>query len=169
MRYDYLSTGPAWAPIREIYIKDSTPHPIGDSTWLGSGNLLIGAGNQLFVYDKLVDSSDDMVSDLEIPVHKRGHLNLFDLVTYLNGPLPLFHPQFLSQCILAGKLLQVQQIVRSLHKALKFFTDEDELDSFVSLPPDDFIIQTQVSQAELLLLSVLTYRSRINPMPAKKK
>ncbi|KAL8719086.1 MAG: hypothetical protein Q9225_003864 [Loekoesia sp. 1 TL-2023] len=145
MRYDYLSTGPAWAPIREIYIKGSTPHPIGDSTWLGSGNLLIGAGNQLFVYDKIVDSSDDMVSDLEIPVHKRERLNLFDLVTYLNGPLPLFHPQFLSQCILAGKLLQVQQIIRNLHKALRFFTDEDELDSFVSLSPDDFITHIQVN------------------------
>ncbi|KAI4173510.1 MAG: hypothetical protein LQ343_002848 [Gyalolechia ehrenbergii] len=145
MRYDYMSMGPAWARIREIYIKDFTPHPIGDSTWLGSGNLLIGAGNQLFVYDKTVDSSDDMVSDLAVPVHKGGRLNLFDLVTFLNGPLPVFHPQFLSQCILAGKLLQVQKIVRGLHKALNFFADGDELDSFVSLSPEDFITSGHVN------------------------
>ncbi|KAL8736926.1 MAG: hypothetical protein Q9181_002191 [Wetmoreana brouardii] len=142
MRYDYLSVGPAWAPIREINIKDSTPHPIGDSTWLGSGNLLIGAGNQLFVYDKTVDSSDEMISELTVPVHKQGRLNLFDLVSFLNGPLPLFHPQFLSQCILAGKLVQVQSIVVGLQKALKFFTDGDELDSFVSVSPEDFIEQS---------------------------
>ncbi|KAL9030373.1 MAG: hypothetical protein Q9196_001504 [Gyalolechia fulgens] len=145
MRYDYMSTGPAWARIREIYIKDFTPHPIGDSTWLGNGNLLIGAGNQLFVYDKTVDSSDDMVSDLAVPVHQHGRLNLFDLVTFLNGPLPVFHPQFLSQCILAGKHRQVQKIIRSLHKALIFFTDGDELDNLLSLSPEDFIESRQVN------------------------
>lgn len=145
MRYDYMNTGPAWERIREIYIKDFTPHPIGDSIWLGSGNLLIGAGNQLFVYDKTVDSSDNMISDLAVPVHKKGHLSLFDLVVFLNGPLPLFHPQFLSQCILTGKLTQVQNIIRGLHKALKFFTDGDELDSFVSLSPKDFMTSGQVS------------------------
>ncbi|KAL8775617.1 MAG: hypothetical protein Q9209_000113 [Squamulea sp. 1 TL-2023] len=143
MRYDYLNVGPAWAPVREIYIKDSTPHPIGDSTWLGSGNLLVGAGNQLFVYDKSVDSSDDMISDFTVPVHKQGQMNLFDLVTFLNGPLPLFHPQFLSQCILAGKLSQVQRIVRELYSALKFYTDGDDLDSFVSISPDILIEDTE--------------------------
>jgi len=136
MRFDYLSTGPAWAPIREIHIKESTPHPIGDSTWLGSGNLVIGAGNQLFVYDKEVTTSDDMITDLAIPVHEHRSMDLFRLVTFLNGPLPLFHPQFLAQCILAGKSTLVQRIIVGLHKALRFFSPGDELDSFVSLPPD---------------------------------
>ena len=149
MRYDYLSTGPAWAPLREIYIRDSTPHPIGDSTWLGSGSLLVGAGNQLFAYDKMVDSSDDMVSDLTIPVHQKGSMNLFDLVTFLNGPLPLFHPQFLSQCILAGKMFYVHQISRCLHKAVKFFTDGDELDSHLSLSPEDCIMSVHVSHLNM--------------------
>ncbi|KAL8949154.1 MAG: hypothetical protein Q9222_004719 [Ikaeria aurantiellina] len=143
MRYDYLTVGPAWAPIREIDLKESTPHPIGDSTWLGSGNLIIGAGNQLFIYDKSVDAQDDMVSDLMIPIHKQGRMNLFDLVMYLNGPLPLFHPQFVSQCILAGKLSQANQIIVGLHKALKFFTDGDELDSFVSMVVEDFTGEMQ--------------------------
>lgn len=145
MRYDYLSAGLAWAPVREIYLKDITAHPIGDSTWLGSGNLVIGVGNQLFVYDKAVDSSDEMVSDLSVPVHKRGRMDLFELVTFLNGPLPLFHPQFLSQCVLAGKLVTVQKIIRGLQKDLKYFTDGDELDSYVSMTPDDFLADTQVS------------------------
>ncbi|KAL8859597.1 MAG: hypothetical protein Q9178_003996 [Gyalolechia marmorata] len=145
LRYDYLNVGAAWAPIRSINIKDSTPHPIGDSTWLGSGNLLVGAGNQLFVYDQTVDPSDDMISSLSLPVHKQGQMNLFDLVTLLNGPLPLFHPQFLSQCVLAGKLGQVNRVVHGLYKALKFFTDGDALDNFVSLSPEAFIVEAQTS------------------------
>ncbi|KAL8692137.1 MAG: hypothetical protein Q9218_002779 [Villophora microphyllina] len=166
MRYDYLSVGPAWAPIRHISIKDSTPHPIGDSVWLGSGNLLIGAGNQLFVYDKAVDPTNPMISDLAVPVHKQGKMNLFDLVTYLNGPLPLFHPQFLSQCILAGKLLQVQRIILGLHKALKYFTDGDELDSFVSMSPEEVMGDFQkpsVARRELVTLNANTFDTEDAP------
>jgi WD40 repeat protein len=144
MRYDYLNAGPAWAPIREIRIKELTSHPIGDSTWLGSGNLVIGAGNQLYVYDKDVATSDDMVVDLSVPVHQHRFLSIFDLVTYLNGPLPVFHPQFLAQCILAGKLVQVQRVIIGLFKALKFFVPGDDLDSFVSLSPIDFYSEQEV-------------------------
>ncbi len=144
MRYDYLNAGPAWVPIREIHIKELTSHPIGDSTWLGSGNLVIGAGNQLYVYDKAVDTSNDNIMDLSIPVHQHQSLSIFDLVTYLNGPLPVFHPQFLAQCILAGKLVQVQQIIIGLYKALKFFVAGDDLDSFVTMRPCDFYTEEEV-------------------------
>lgn len=144
MRFDYLSTGPAWAPIREIRIKESTPRPIGDSTWLGSGHLVIGAGNQLFLYDKDVTASDEMITDLSLPVHEHKAMDLFKLVTLLNGPLPVFHPQFLGQCILAGKASLVQRIIVGLHKALKFFSTGDDLDSFVSLVPEEFYTQREV-------------------------
>ncbi len=144
MRYDYLNAGPAWATIREVYIRETTPHPIGDSTWLGSGNLVIGAGNQLFTYDKDIAISDDVVRDLVIPAHPRPTWDIFDLVTFLNGPLPVFHPQFLAQCILAGKHNQVQKIIVGLHKALRFFTAGDELDIFLSLPADEFYIEQEV-------------------------
>lgn len=144
LRYDYLNARPAWAPIREIRIKELTSHPIGDSTWLGSGNLVIGAGNQIYVYDKCVSTSDSIVVDLSVPFHQHRSLSIFDLVTYLNGPLPVYHPQFLAQCILAGKLVLVQQIFIGLHKALNFFVAGDELDSFVSILPEDFYSERNV-------------------------
>lgn len=143
VRYDYLSKGPAWAPIREIYIRESTPHPIGDSTWLGSGNLVIGAGTQLFVYDKLITTSDDMISDLSIPTHGHRFVDLFDVVSILNGPLPLYHPQFLAQCILAGKLALVSKIIVSLNKILKF-SGGDLVESLLDMSLEDFIVDEQV-------------------------
>ncbi|MCJ1390389.1 regulator of (H+)-ATPase in vacuolar membrane [Xylographa bjoerkii] len=139
IRYDYLDKGPAWAPIREIYIRESTPHPIGDSTWLGSGNLVIGAGTQLFVYDKLITTSDEMITDLSLPTHGHASVDIFDVVALLNGPLPVYHPQFLAQCILAGRMSQVSKIIIGLNKALKFF-DGDHLDSLLSLPVEDFFM-----------------------------
>lgn len=145
MRFDYTNTGPAWATIREISIRESTPHPIGDSTWLGSGNLVVGSGHQLYVYDKNITNSDTFVTDLAIPVHSPKSMTIFDLVSYLNGPLPVFHPQFLAQCLLAGKLAQVQKIIIGLDKALKFFVEGDELDSLMSLPISTFFAEQQVS------------------------
>ena len=143
IRYDYLDKGPAWAPIREIYIRESTPHPIGDSTWLGSGNLVIGAGTQLFVYDKLITTSDEMITDLSLPVHGHASVDIFDVVALLNGPLPVYHPQFLAQCILAGRMPQVSKIIINLNTALKFL-DGDHLDSLLSLQAEEVFTNQQV-------------------------
>ena len=151
MRYDYITTGLAWAPVRELRIKELTSHPIGDSVWLGSGNLVVGAGNQLYAYDEEVSMSDDLVISLEIPVHKYTRPNLFWLVSYLNGPLPLYHPQFLSQCILNGMSNEVQGIILALYQSLKYFVAGDELDSYLSLPIEGFLARTDAIGANLTL------------------
>ena len=145
LRYDYLSAGPAWAAIRDIQIRDMTPQPIGDSTWLGGGNLVVGAGNQLFVYDKGVEVTDSVVYRLRLPSRQGFSKDLFNIVSRLNGPLPVFHPQFLAQCILAGKTMLVQRIIVSLHKALKFFTEGDSLNSFLDIPAHEFLHEQEVS------------------------
>ena len=138
MRYDYISAGPAWAPIREINMKEITSHPIGDSVWLGSGNLVVGAGNQLYIYDEVVSTADDMVLSLQVSSPKDSLLNMFDLVTYLNGPLPIYNPQFLGQCMLSGKSAQVRNILATLQKALRYFVEGDELDGHLSLDLSSF-------------------------------
>ncbi|KKY32142.1 putative regulator of v-atpase in vacuolar membrane protein [Diaporthe ampelina] len=140
MRFDYLNKGPAWAPVREINIREFTPHPIGDSTWLGDGNLVIGAGNQLFVNDRKFDATHTLVKDVSLPYKKDRKWDLFDVVQRLNGPLPVFHPQFLSQCMLAGKVAAVQRILMALHKTLKFWVEGDEFDDYLGLELDEFYI-----------------------------
>lgn len=145
LRYDYLDAGPSWGQIREIRIQDFTPHPIGDSCWLGNGNLVVGTGNQLFVYDKHIESSNKIVSRLRMPYHKTQHVDLFDVVSRLNGPLPLFHPQFLTQSILYGRTNLVHLILTSLYRKLKFFTEGDEVDGFLGIPLEDIYMQTTVS------------------------
>jgi len=145
MRFDYLNKGPAWAPIREIDIRDLTPHPIGDSTWLGDGNLVIGAGNQLFAYDRHFDASSSLVTTLRLPPRKDGMWDLFDVVQRLNGPLPVFHPQFLSQCILSGKLHLVHSILMALHKTLKFWVEGESIDDYLGMDTENFYRGTVVS------------------------
>lgn len=145
LRYDYLCAGPSWATVREIDIRELTSHPIGDSAWLGSGNLVIGAGNQLFIYDDDVQISDIVVQDLQIPFDKTPKLSLFNLVRCLNGILPVFHPQFLDQCISAGQLSLVYQIIMTLYASVKFSVDGGEIQGLLSIPPEDFYLNQMVN------------------------
>lgn len=144
LRYDYLDSRPSWTQVREIWIRDLTPHPIGDSCWLSNGNLAIGAGNQLFVYEKEVDISDRLVSELRMPSRGLPYVDLFEVVSRLNGPLPIFHPQILAQCVLSGKTNLVHSILTTLHRKLKFYTEGDEIDTFLDMPLEDFYVEQDV-------------------------
>ncbi|KAI9368435.1 RAVE protein 1 C terminal-domain-containing protein [Aspergillus egyptiacus] len=146
LRYDYLDSGPSWTQIREIWIRDLTPHPIGDSCWLSGGHLAIGAGNQLFVYGNEIDVADRRVSQLRIPTRGSSTVDLFEVVSRLNGALPVFHPQFLAQCILSGKTNLVHAILMNLHRKLKFHTEGDEIDSFLEMPLEDFYFEHDTPQ-----------------------
>ena len=128
MRFDYLNKGPAWAPIHEIDIRDLTSHPIGDSVWLTGGHLLIGAGNQLFIHDRSLSSSQPIRS-LKSDVTQ----DLFEAVQRFNGPLPVFHPQFLSQCILCGKLTLVRLVLSALDKTLRYLVEGETVDDYLGL------------------------------------
>lgn len=144
MRFDYLNKGAAWAPIREISIRELTPHPIGDSTWLGNGHLLIGAGNQLFVYDRRVSIEESLTTDLRLPHRQDGTWDLFEAVQRFNGPLPVFHPQFLSQCILAGRGELVRRILVELYKTLKFLVPGESVDNYLGIELQEFYGPTTV-------------------------
>ncbi|OLN95328.1 Regulator of V-ATPase in vacuolar membrane protein 1, partial [Colletotrichum chlorophyti] len=143
MRFDYLNKGPAWAAVREISIREFTPHPIGDSTWLGDGHLVIGSGNQMFVHGRDYDLSSSLVNSLQLPHRKNGVWDLFEAVQRFNGPLPVFHPQFLSQCILSGKSTVVRKVLISLHKTLKFLISGETVDDYLGLDTAEFYLDKE--------------------------
>jgi WD40 repeat protein len=162
LRYDYLNAGPSWVQIRDVRIRDITPHPIGDSVWLGSGNLIIGAGNQLFIQDEHVQVSEGLFPSLRTISRKTAAIDIFAAVSRLNGPLPAYHPQLLAQCVLAGKLLLVQRILIRLHSVLKFWIEGEELDSSLGFTPEDFSedeVRGQAPQIEHELNTADTYDS----------
>ncbi|KAF3159077.1 regulator of (H+)-ATPase in vacuolar membrane [Orbilia oligospora] len=142
LRYDYLNAGPAWAPFREFNTISVTPHHIGDSIWLSDGALVIGCGNQLFIHPKNIrpeDADDPSVQSLWTPAgHDSRMETIFDLVSRLNGPLPPYHPQFLQQCVLAGKMKLAKQIVVELAYNTKDKDMAQEIESTLGISPEDF-------------------------------
>jgi len=150
LRYDYINERPAWARIKDINIAGLTPHPIGDSVWLGNGNLVIGAGNQLFLASDTIDLQRDLEPELQSSIPHSRATHLHDLVRRMNGPLPVFHPQFIAQCVLGGKINLAHRILVTLHKTLKFYTEGDELDLLQGLTIDDFVDADTVSDEQSL-------------------
>lgn len=143
LRYNYLNKRPAWCAIHEIQIRGLSAHPIGDSCWLGNGHLIVGAGNQLFVYDKKVEVLDQALSELRLPSKRTRTMDLFQIVRQLNGSLPVFHPQFLGQCVLSGKMDLVHKILLTLLQKLKFWVEGDDIPSVLDLPLDLFFTEVE--------------------------
>lgn len=147
LRYDYLNAGPAWAPFREIDVLNMTPHTIGDSIWVNNGSLVIGTGHQLLLYPRKIDGPDRMLDSLHLSSHKTKLEDIFDIVAELNGPLPVYHPQFLQQCILAGKSKLVELILVKLYKELSNYHEEIGIDPFLDIPIETFVSKDQVCSA----------------------
>ena len=151
LRYDYVSERPAWTRVKDVSIRELTPHPIGDSVWLGNGSLVIGAGNQLFMASRAVNLETDLAPELQSSIpHKRAQ-HIYELVYRMNGPLPVFHPQFISQCVLAGKIDVVHRILVALYRTLKFYTEGEDLDALQGLTVEDFLDGIEVCQGKLFV------------------
>lgn len=149
LRYDYTNDVPTFATVKKIDISDYTSHDIGDLLWIDSGHLVIGCGNQLFLDDKYVQLDgassspiDTILRELMIGYtnnEKDGKqkertstsykmkqnfiFNLELIVLALNGPLPVYHPQFLIQALFMGQVELVKNILVCLFHALR--KDED--------------------------------------------
>ena len=82
----------------------------GDGSGDGSGSCIHvsnGVTNSVFNDTSEAKDNDDMVYDIS------------HLVRVLNGPLPVYHPQFLIQALFMGQTVTVQKILVSLFQALR--------------------------------------------------
>ena len=98
-----------------------TEFRISDSIWLDRGSLAVAAGAQLYVFDKSIKELD-VREQLQLDAHNYPLDNIFDVCQRLNGPLPVYHPQFLQQAILAGinALVQLITSLREVAACKKF-------------------------------------------------
>lgn len=100
---------------------------------------MVGSGNQLFLYQRKIDEVDDILDSLHLSWHKSRTDDIFDIVAELNGPLPVYHPQFLQQSILAGKSSLVETILVAIYKELRNYHEEIGLDALLGIPVEAFL------------------------------
>lgn len=148
LRFDYTNRTPAWTPVKKIGISMYTTHDIGDSIWLYGGSLAIGAGNQFFIADPEVDITDTNTRILTGSTHSgkqkvSSQGALFEVCAILNGPLPVYHPQFLIQCLFGDKLDLVKRLLVLLLRKIKFAIVLDnnviDIQSDLGLLPEEML------------------------------
>ena len=133
-RFTMSTTDPAWLSIQQYDTRELTSHPISAIEWLGGGNLVAGAGSQLYVFDKKFDASYAVMQQIQVPKDAEIKPDLLDLVSFVNQSLPIYHPAVLRQYMLAGQVDQVHRILLALQGATKFFSDGDSFDKWLKLP-----------------------------------
>ncbi|GEQ70426.1 hypothetical protein JCM33374_g4103 [Metschnikowia sp. JCM 33374] len=95
LRYDYTNKVSTFVALKKIDISDYSSHEIGDSIWIDDSQLLVGYNSEQSKYP------------------------IADLVRILNGPLPVYHPQFLIQALLMDETHIVEAIMVKLLKSLR--------------------------------------------------
>lgn len=143
LRYDYTNNNPSYLPIEKIDITSHTDHNIGDSIWLKDGIFVVASGNQFYIKDKYLDLEDPF-THRSIGSRKILSNDILHLSSVLNGPLPVYHPQFLIQCLYANKLQLVKELLLRLFLELRKlnFRSEDllNLNSNLDIEPYKFFI-----------------------------
>ncbi|CCE62070.1 hypothetical protein TPHA_0B03980 [Tetrapisispora phaffii CBS 4417] len=157
VRYDYTNNIPSYLPVEKIDITEHTAHDIGDSIWLNDATFVVASGNQLYIKDKSLDLSDEFVSR-SIGSRKILSNDILHLNSVLNGPLPVYHPQFLIQSLYCNKLNLVKELVLRLFlEVRKINLNEYDISS---LPSD-----LNVEREKFLVKSDKDYKIEIFPDP----
>lgn len=143
LRYDYTNKNPSYLPIEKIDIVQHTTHTIGDATWLKDGTFVVASGNQIFIKDKSLDLSDKFTHQ-SIGSRKILSNDILHLSSVLNGPLPIYHPQFLIQALFAKRLQLVREILVRLFlkmREMEFKSlDIKTIGSTLDMEPYKFLI-----------------------------
>jgi hypothetical protein len=131
MRFIRKGTQYPWRILQDISLRDFTTNYIGDVSWLPSGDLAIGAGNQIFVLECICnkDSSDTIKS-------KRGSLpsyTVIEKVEYENSTIPVFHTSHLERLLMQGKHTRVLKIILRFYEKVKYYSEGDSFDSLLGL------------------------------------
>lgn len=126
LRYDYTNKVPTFAVIENVDISNYTLHTIGDLIWVNDCYLVIGCGNQFFIDDKWIHLSNSNQLDLTIrqlllapPGQEEVVYDVNHLASVLNGPLPVYHPQIVVQCLYMGQYNFVSDIFVRLFAAIR--------------------------------------------------
>lgn len=130
LRYDYTNNMPTFAVLKKIDILDYTSHEIGDLVWIDNEFLVIGSGNQFFIDDKWVQIGNSNNSSIDYIIKqlmmgynhdddRESTYEISHLVRILNGPLPVYHPQFLIQALFMNQIKLVHDILVRLFQCLR--------------------------------------------------
>lgn len=81
----------------------------------------------------------------------------------------MYHPQFLSQCTLAGKSILVQHILLALFRTLKYYVEGEHIDNHLGMALEEFYTSTDVSSSDSIRTMFTDEKSNLQPPLQQRK
>lgn len=126
-----------WHHLKSISIFGIGP-TISSLAWTSSGELAIAAGNAIFRINAVIAGNEVMWELRDrIDMSESAEVQSHSLMSALRQPLVSWHPHFLQQLGLRGRLHTAAGILRRLERTLRFYTEGDELHPMLNASPTD--------------------------------
>lgn len=129
------TTESQWQLLVRLDLRSCIQSAIRAACWLGSEQLVIASGSLLFLYGPYVQPSSQIAVE-----PKRVHLA--ELVAEVGGPVVQYHPAFLLQCAIWGKMEVASAVIGNLEKAILACNGQDTGDAwtFQEVPLDAVLL-----------------------------
>ncbi|GAC99552.1 hypothetical protein PHSY_007154 [Pseudozyma hubeiensis SY62] len=129
------TTGSQWQLLVRLDLRSCTSSAIRAACWIGSEQLVIASGSLLFLYGPFVQPSSQVAGE-----PKKVHLA--ELVAEVGGPVVQYHPAFLLQCAIWGKMEVAMAVISNLENAVLAYDGQDTGDSwaFQEVPLDAVLL-----------------------------
>lgn len=104
-------SSPQWQLLVRLDLRICTPSMLRSACWLTCEQLVVASGSLLLIYGPWVQPC---LPCTEVP----KDMHLAELVAEVGGPVVQYHPTFLLQCAIWGKIGLASAIIGNLEKAL---------------------------------------------------
>lgn len=146
--YTYSIGAMAWVRAKTVDLGEVTSLNICTCSWLSNHDLLLGAGNQMFVFDDKIDMPPQTRTALNFPGRTVLQMSTEVATMALHSSHPSMHPEILSQQIIACKISDVDLVLRAVFEKMKYWTPGEDFSSCIGTPLDQ---QPQLNGVRVLL------------------
>lgn len=139
LQFDMDTEHHAWVQVHDIRLRDFTTYASGDLCWLQGGDLLIAAGNQLFVQN--IEIELDGRLEKHTGSAKNGKpFAILQLASVVNASVAIFHPSIINHLISMGRNHTTHKILDMLYKRLKYWSEGDHIPSDLGIEPTTTLV-----------------------------
>ncbi len=100
-----------WVHLARLDLRSCTPSSIRAACWLGAEQIVVASGSVLYAYGPWIQPT----SLVDKTASKSMHLS--ELLAEVGGPVVQYHPSFLLQCAIWGRMTLAKAIISNLETA----------------------------------------------------
>ncbi|KAK1085160.1 regulator of (H+)-ATPase in vacuolar membrane [Friedmanniomyces endolithicus] len=167
-RYEHRQEHKPWITIYQASI-DGTGTEVSAIAWLYWANLAIAAGNGIMIHGSAIATQgleEEVSGRLDLRSGAPIRIALRELASLLNQPLPVWHPETLSQFVGHGHPVNAISVIRRLHEKLKYWSEGDDLHAQLDIAHDQLLVSDRDAELSTEVIQELAEQLEEKSLPA---